>query len=83
LIEPGERNFLGALEVVCLRKEQPKRAIVGALVLPEFLQQLRTTIVKGANDRIAPDLIGGVRLPAPSREPDGDGYPVSGRQQRR
>jgi hypothetical protein len=34
-------------------------------VLPEVLQQLRTTIVKGANDRIAPDLIGEFAYPLP------------------
>jgi hypothetical protein len=50
LVELGERNLFGALEVGFPRKEQPKRTIGGALVPPEFLQHLPAAIAKGAHD---------------------------------
>ena len=40
LIELGESDLFGALEVGFPRKEQPKRTIVGTRKLPEFLQYL-------------------------------------------
>jgi hypothetical protein len=50
LIELGERNLFGALEVGFPRKEQPQRTIGGARVAPEFFQHLPAAIAKGAHD---------------------------------